>query len=516
MLATSVVAPLRAFEPASFAVNWSGTDTGSGIAGYDVFVSDNGGAFSLLTNTTQTSTPFNGINGHTYGFYTVAIDTAGRRETKPAAAEATTRVDAVAPTSSVNPLPGTSSSLNFRVSWSGQDEVGGSGIDTFDIFYSDNGGPLLPFVLRIGADAKADFPGQPGHTYALYSVATDRAGNRQATPTTTQAITTTPLASTNVSAVSGRASLGGAATLTATLASGGTPLAGKAVNFTLTTNGIARAVGSSATNSAGVATLNGVSIDGLGAGSYLGAVGASFAGDAANNGSGAVGDLTVVDPAFPNRSNPTITWANPADVVFPTPLGRIQFNATASVPGTFAYTPATGTVLDVGQGQILTARFTPTDTDRFNVVTATVRINVNPRPGTPGTNPPGSVPLVTVQGVQWENRRLSRRRTVRVLAVRYSDPVDPNSSQNLGAYRLVTAGRDRRIGTRDDRGAAFRSATYDAATRTVTLTPRARVLPRGALQLTIIAASILDTQQRPIDGNRDGQPGGDYLTPLRR
>ncbi len=84
-----------------------------------------------------------------------------------------------------------------------------------------------------------------------------------------------------------------------------------------------------------------------------------------------------------NKATPTITWANPADIVYGTPLGSTQLNATASfngspLPGSFAYTPPTATVLGVGAGQVLSVSFTPTDTTNFNNNTATVQINVAP------------------------------------------------------------------------------------------------------------------------------------------
>ena len=43
-----------------------------------------------------------------------------------------------------------------------------------------------------------------------------------------------------------------------------------------------------------------------------------------------------------DKAMPTITWANPADITYGTALGAIQLDATASVPGTFTYTPALG------------------------------------------------------------------------------------------------------------------------------------------------------------------------------
>jgi hypothetical protein len=39
------------------------------------------------------------------------------------------------------------------------------------------------------------------------------------------------------------------------------------------------------------------------------------------------------------KINPTLTWANPLGIVYGTALSSTQLNATASVPGTFTYTP---------------------------------------------------------------------------------------------------------------------------------------------------------------------------------
>ena len=83
-----------------------------------------------------------------------------------------------------------------------------------------------------------------------------------------------------------------------------------------------------------------------------------------------------------NQATPTITWANPADITLGTALGDTQLDATAtgidgtSLAGTFAYTPAAGTVLGIGKGQTLSAVFTPTDTTDYTSTTATATINV--------------------------------------------------------------------------------------------------------------------------------------------
>jgi hypothetical protein len=48
------------------------------------------------------------------------------------------------------------------------------------------------------------------------------------------------------------------------------------------------------------------------------------------------------------KATPTITWPTPAPITDGTPLRTTQLNATASVPGTFVYTPAAGDVLTAG------------------------------------------------------------------------------------------------------------------------------------------------------------------------
>jgi hypothetical protein len=68
----------------SFEVTWSGTDTGSGIGSYSIFVSANGGSFTeWLHDTAATSALFTGDPNTTYAFYSVASDQAGHRESAP-------------------------------------------------------------------------------------------------------------------------------------------------------------------------------------------------------------------------------------------------------------------------------------------------------------------------------------------------------------------------------------------------------------------------------------------------
>ena len=77
-----------------------------------------------------------------------------------------------------------------------------------------------------------------------------------------------------------------------------------------------------------------------------------------------------------NKATPVITWANPVAITYGTPLGAMQLNATADVPGTFVYTPTAGAILGAGP-QTLSVTFTPTDTVNYGVASKNVTLTVN-------------------------------------------------------------------------------------------------------------------------------------------
>jgi hypothetical protein len=78
------------------------------------------------------------------------------------------------------------------------------------------------------------------------------------------------------------------------------------------------------------------------------------------------------------KVTPTVTWATPAAIVYGTPLSSTQLDASASVAGTFTYTPAAGTIPTVGGGQALSAVFTPDDTVDYNTVNIGTTLTVTP------------------------------------------------------------------------------------------------------------------------------------------
>ena len=76
------------------------------------------------------------------------------------------------------------------------------------------------------------------------------------------------------------------------------------------------------------------------------------------------------------RVTPVISWPTPDSITYGTALGNLQLDATAGVSGTFVYTPAAGTVLNVGT-QTLSVIFTPSDLKSYSTASASVSLQVN-------------------------------------------------------------------------------------------------------------------------------------------
>jgi hypothetical protein len=118
---------------------------------------------------------------------------------------------------------------------------------------------------------------------------------------------------------------------------------------------------------------------------------ATYAGDSSYNTQTATGSVTVSAPA---KTSPTITWSTPAAIPYGTALSATQLNATASVAGSFTYSPSLGAVLTAGP-QLLTANFTPTDSTDYNNASASVTLTVNKATSTVTWNTPAAVTVGT-------------------------------------------------------------------------------------------------------------------------
>jgi len=164
---------------------------------------------------------------------------------------------------------------------------------------------------------------------------------------------------------------GGALTFTATISTGPTG------SVTFISSGVAIGSGTIIGTTAMLTTSS------LTAGSHT--VTAVWAGNS-NYGAVTSGALTQVV----NKATPPVSWNTPAAVAYGTALTSVQLDATASVPGSFAYSPAAGTVFAVG-AQTLSVTFAPTDTTDYNTAAATVALTVNKATPTITWAAPGAI-----------------------------------------------------------------------------------------------------------------------------
>ena len=125
---------------------------------------------------------------------------------------------------------------------------------------------------------------------------------------------------------------------------------------------------------------------------------------AGRRGAAAVGDVHAADAVnytiatasvaiTVRQATPTIIWSPPANIVHGTALTATQLNATANGPGTFVYSPAAGTILPVGAGQLLAVTFTPADTVNFTPTPATATVLITVTVATP-----------TIDALVWTDR----------------------------------------------------------------------------------------------------------------
>lgn len=90
-----------------------------------------------------------------------------------------------------------------------------------------------------------------------------------------------------------------------------------------------------------------------------------------------VSSATATNTITVNKATPTLSWSTPAPVSTGAVLGGAQLDAQASVPGSYVYSPAAGTVMNTAGSQTLSVTFTPTDTTDYNQVTQSVSLTVN-------------------------------------------------------------------------------------------------------------------------------------------
>jgi uncharacterized repeat protein (TIGR03803 family) len=191
--------------------------------------------------------------------------------------------------------------------------------------------------------------------------------------------------------------------------------------------------------------------------------------------------------------SPTITWHTPAPILYGTALSGAQLNAAASVPGSFAYTPAAGTVPHAGP-QTLSVTFTPTDTTNYSIVTSTVTLTVLARPSVIAWAQPAPIAYGTALGPAQLNARAN---------VRGAFAYTPSAGTVLEAGLQTLAVTFTPASTDYTTAASTVTLVVTAATPVIAWTPPAAIVsgtPLSGLQLNATANTDGTFDYSPVAG----------------
>ncbi len=107
-----------------------------------------------------------------------------------------------------------------------------------------------------------------------------------------------------------------------------------------------------------------------------------------------------------SKATPSLHWPTPAQMAPGVALGTAQLNASASVPGTFEYSPAHGEVIADGT-HTLSVTFVPTDNANYTTAQATVPVTVAKAAPKIEWDSPSPIPCGTPLGVAQLNASAS-------------------------------------------------------------------------------------------------------------
>ncbi len=191
-------------------------------------------------------------------------------------------------------------------------------------------------------------------------------------------------------------------------------------------------------------------------------------------------------------------------------MGNFADNTTEDISGDVVWTSSNTAVATVSnaagsQGMVTgVAAGTATITATEDGMTASADLTVTPPP-----------PLVVLEGV----RVVQKKHMVTQLVVDFSGAVSQAGADNLGTYRLATQGKRGSFEAKNSVVVKLKSAVLSAAGDEVTLSLKRPLALTKAVQLQVngsLPGGLEDADGRVIDGNRDGQAGGNATAVIRR
>ncbi len=136
----------------------------------------------------------------------------------------------------------------------------------------------------------------------------------------------------------------------------------------------------------------------------------------------------------------------------------------------------------------------------------------------PPPPPPSQRPLVTVTNVTLGTPNSGNPKLLeQQIVIQFSGALDTAEADNVRTYRLSKTNKKGSFAAKNAKIVALKSASYNPLINTVVLTSKKRFNLIQPLQLVVYAtgpAGLKDAEGRLIDGNEDGQAGGNAIVEL--
>ena len=128
---------------------------------------------------------------------------------------------------------------------------------------------------------------------------------------------------------------------------------------------------------------------------------------------------------------------------------------------------------------------------------------------------PSSTPPVTLGSVEV----VKKKGKVKEVVLGFSGGLNGSEAGSAGEYELIVAGKHGSFTAKNAKVLKLKSAVYNGTTHTVSLTPKKGFVLKKPVELIVNGESpsgLEDSSGRLIDGNADGQAGGNAVAVLTR
>ena len=129
-------------------------------------------------------------------------------------------------------------------------------------------------------------------------------------------------------------------------------------------------------------------------------------------------------------------------------------------------------------------------------------------------NPPTAPAPVTVASVALQNEVVSKHKKASVIVLHFSGALNAADAGSPLLYSLAPETIAKKHIVKLGKPVAQAQAVHNATTGSGTPTPKKILVVNPPQPLQINAAGLFDALGRPLDGNHDGQPGGNIIATL--